>query len=351
MQRTDNRFFLILLAAVSVSLLLVLQPYFGAILWAVIAALLFAPINERLVRLLGGRRNIAATLTLLIIVFLVVVPALLLGMVMLREILAIYDTVKAGTFDLTQVVTQAQRALPHWMMDLLNRLGWSDFVAIRDQLTGGVAAAAQAIALKAVDFSQSAFGFVVALGVTLYLSFFLLRDGQRMASRVEQAIPLSPALCRALFAKIAAVMRATIKGSFVVAIAQGTIGGVVFAALGISAALLWGIAMGFFSLLPAIGSGLIWVPVAIYLFATGAIWKGAILVFCGLFVIGLVDNLLRPVLVGRETQLPDYVVFVSTLGGLSLFGFNGIVVGPVIAALFIAVWDIFAERQQGKAAG
>jgi predicted PurR-regulated permease PerM len=140
------------------------------------------------------------------------------------------------------------------------------------------------------------------------------------------------------------------KGSFVIAIVQGIIGGVIFSALGIGGALLWGIAMGFFSLLPAIGTGLIWVPVALYLFITGAFWKGAILVFCGLFVIGLVDNLLRPVLVGRDTQMPDYVVFISTLGGLELFGFNGIVVGPVIAALFIAIWDIFTESQQKKAA-
>jgi predicted PurR-regulated permease PerM len=140
------------------------------------------------------------------------------------------------------------------------------------------------------------------------------------------------------------------KGSFVIAIVQGVIGGVIFSLLGIGGALLWGIAMGFFSLLPAIGTGLIWVPVALYLFITGAFWKGAILVFCGVFVIGLVDNLLRPVLVGRDTQMPDYVVFISTLGGLQLFGFNGIVVGPVIAALFIAIWDIFTESQQKRAA-
>jgi predicted PurR-regulated permease PerM len=136
------------------------------------------------------------------------------------------------------------------------------------------------------------------------------------------------------------VIRATIKGSVIVAIVQGLIGGIVFWALGVEGALLWGVMMGLFSLLPAVGTGLVWVPVAIYLFAIGAIAKGLILVICGLFVIGMVDNILRPILVGRDTRMPDYVVLISTLGGLQLFGFSGIVIGPVIAALFIAIWNI-----------
>jgi predicted PurR-regulated permease PerM len=154
---------------------------------------------------------------------------------------------------------------------------------------------------------------------------------------------------RALMRQFVIVIRATIKGSIVVAILQGLIGGLVFGALGISGALLWGVMMGFFSLLPAVGTGLIWAPVAIYLLATGAIWKGLILIFCGMFVIGMVDNLLRPILVGRDTRIPDYVVLITTLGGLQLFGFNGIVIGPVIAALFIATWQIVIRTRSNEA--
>jgi predicted PurR-regulated permease PerM len=129
----------------------------------------------------------------------------------------------------------------------------------------------------------------------------------------------------------------------VVAIVQGIIGGVCFWAIGINGAMLWGILMGAFSLLPAVGTGIVWVPVAIFLLATGAIWQGLALVFCGVAVIGMVDNVLRPILVGRETRMPDYVVLISTLGGLDLFGFNGLIIGPVIAALFIAIWNIFTD--------
>ncbi|HUD27913.1 MAG TPA: AI-2E family transporter, partial [Novosphingobium sp.] len=106
--------------------------------------------------------------------------------------------------------------------------------------------------------------------------------------------------------------------------------------------------MGFFSLLPAVGTGIIWVPVAIYLFATGDTGKAAIVVFCGVFVIGMVDNVLRPILVGRDTRLPDFVVLIATLSGLELFGLNGFIIGPVIAALFIAVWNQHRDQRQAK---
>jgi len=134
----------------------------------------------------------------------------------------------------------------------------------------------------------------------------------------------------------------------VVAIVQGLIGGIVFWALGITGALLWGVLMGCFSLIPAVGTGLVWVPVALYLLATGAVAKAIILIFCGLFIIGMIDNLLRPILVGRDTRIPDYVVLITTLGGIDMFGFNGIVIGPVIAALFIATWNIVTRMRTGN---
>ncbi|ETI60966.1 membrane protein, partial [Sphingobium sp. C100] len=167
--------------------------------------------------------------------------------------------------------------------------------------------------------------------------------------RVAAAAPLRAGQRTALIEQFVIVTRATIKGSIVVAIVQGFIGGLVFWALGIQGALLWGVLMGGFSLLPAIGTAIVWVPVSIYLFASGAIWEGVVLVACGVLVIGMVDNVLRPILVGRDTRIPDYVVLISTLGGIEMFGFNGIVIGPVIAALFIATWNIFTRMRGADA--
>ncbi len=132
------------------------------------------------------------------------------------------------------------------------------------------------------------------------------------------------------------------------AAAQGALGGLAFWFLAIQAPVLWGVLMAFLSLLPAVGAGLIWAPVALYLLATGAVWQGVGLAAFGIGVIGLVDNVLRPVLVGKDTKMPDYVVLISTLGGMSLFGLTGFVIGPVIAALFIATWDLFAPHTHGR---
>jgi predicted PurR-regulated permease PerM len=175
----------------------------------------------------------------------------------------------------------------------------------------------------------------------LYLIFFLLRDGVYLTNIIIRAFPMGNQREKNLLLKVSEVIQSTIKGNFVVAALQGGLGGIMFWALGISAPLLWGVIMVFASLLPAIGAAIVWGPVALYLLLTGAYIKGIILVFVGAGVIGLVDNFLRPILVGRDTGLPDYMVLLTTLGGLSIVGLNGFVVGPLIAALFVSVWGIF----------
>jgi predicted PurR-regulated permease PerM len=134
-----------------------------------------------------------------------------------------------------------------------------------------------------------------------------------------------------------------------VAVLQGTIGGLSFWILGLPGALLWGVAMGVFSLFPSVGTGLVWVPVSVYLLASGSVWQGAALAALGFFVISSVDNLVRPILVGRDTRVPDYVILITTLGGFELMGFNGFVMGPVIAALFIAIWQVVGESRADQA--
>ena len=180
----------------------------------------------------------------------------------------------------------------------------------------------------------------------LYLLFFLLRDEDALFKRIRDAIPLHAEQQAAFLLKFTTVIRATVKGDMLVALLQGTLGGLIFWFLGISAPLLWAVVMAFFSLVPAIGAGLIWIPVAVYLLATGAIWQGMVLIAFGALIIGLVDNFLRPILVGKDTKMPDYVVLISTLGGIATFGLNGFVIGPVIAAMFIAAWDIFSASRQ-----
>lgn len=343
---TLARVFLLTLVAIStLAFVWLVAPFSGAILWAVIATVLFDPLNTRLLRAMPGRRNGAALATLLVITGVVVVPAMLLGAAILREVTGFYARVNSGEIDLGRVFADIQSQFPPWARSWLADVGLSDVSGLRARLGHGFASSFQMVAGHILNIGQGTFAFFLALGVMLYLTFFLLRDGHELARRIERALPLTVEQRAVLVTKFVAVIRATIKGSLIVALLQGATGALVFWALGIPGALLWGVAMGFFSLFPAIGTGLVWVPVTIYLLATGAIWQGAVLGACGFFVISSVDNIVRPILVGHDARMPDYVVLVATLGGFELMGFNGFVIGPVIAALFIAVWEIFGHAQ------
>lgn len=346
--RVEDRTFLVLVAVVSAALIWILIPMSGAILWGLIAAILFLPFNRRLLARFPHHRNSVALATLLLIIGTIIVPAIVLGVLVVEQVGSVYTELQTGQIGFSQYFDHGVRLLPGWARGLLERFGLADLGSVRDRLVASFMTSLQAIARQALSIGQSAFSFMVALGVMLYLTFFLLRDAEPLQRKIAAAVPLRAEQWHALAGKFATVVRATIKGSIVVGLAQGAIGGLVFWALGITGALLWGVLMAVLSLLPAIGTGLVWGPVAAYLVLSGAVTKGVILIFCGVFLIGTVDNILRPILVGRDTRMPDYVVLVSTLGGLQTFGFSGVVIGPVIAAMFIATWNIFT-RVRGAA--
>ena len=200
------------------------------------------------------------------------------------------------------------------------------------------------IAKNTVAFGGGAAHFLTNLALVLYIAFFLVRDGERLKGLLIRALPFGDHREERLFRKFAGVMRATVKGSLLVAMAQGALGGLIFWMLDIRAAVLWGVVMTLLSLIPVVGAALVWGPTAVYLLVTGHYWQGAILIAYGACVIGLADNLLRPVLVGRDTKLPDFLVLLSTLGGFMMFGMDGFVTGPTLAVLFVTVWQIFMEE-------
>lgn len=343
--------FLILLTLVSVAFFLVLWQFYGAILWAIAVTVVFRPVERRILARLRGHRNTAALLTLLLIIAIVIVPAILITITLIQEATHLYARIQSGDLNLGTWLQGLQASLPWWATSMLERVGMNDLGGIREQLSSGLAGRIEAVATQALNIGQGALSVVINLGVMLYLTYFLLRDGQTLTRLIGEEVPLPADIRKLLFGKFLTVMRATMKGSFVVAVVQGALGGLIFWGLGIHAPILWGVLMGFLSLLPAVGAGFVWVPVAIYLLAAGAMWQGVVLVLCGIFVIGLVDNLLRPILVGKDTRMPDFLVLIATLGGIVLFGFNGVILGPLIAAMFIATWHILTEqRRQAHAA-
>ncbi len=346
-QRTS---FYVLLALVTVAFIWLLLPYYTAVLWAVILAIIFFPVHTRLERWLRGRRSIAALLTVLMCICLVIIPAMIILGSLIQEGNSLYQRIRGNEIDLCAYLTRIHDALPAFINNWLNSLKLGGFAELRERISSGFMQASQTVAGSVLSFGQNTLQFFISFGIMLYLLFFLFRDGAELGRTIRHAIPLSDDYTRQFVDKFAAVVRATVKGNIIIAMIQGTIGGIAFWALGIEAALLWGVVMTFFSMLPAVGAALVWGPAAIWLILTGAWLKALILVFIGVLVIGLIDNLLRPPLVGKGTRLPDYVVLISTVGGISLFGINGFVIGPLIAALFIAAWSLFAQQQNAERA-
>ena len=342
--------FLLLLVVVTAAFLWVLTPFFGAVFWAVSMALLFNSTFRALLRRLGGRRNLAALLTLLLIVLIVVLPTVLISLSAANEISALVARVSAGDINFRSYAQQVLAARPQWLTDLMARFDMIDTQGMVEKFSNALLARGQAITSQALSIGQNALIFVVNLTVMLYLLFFFLRDGDQLSRMIRDAVPMERVHTHYLTAKFATVVRATIKGNVVVALAQGALGGLAFWALGIRGAVLWGSIMALLSLLPAVGAALIWGPVALYFLATGAVWQGVALLAWGMLAVGMVDNLLRPILVGKDTKLPDYVVLLTTLGGISLFGISGFVIGPTIAALFMAAWALFAREKAEHAA-
>ena len=340
----NNKVFLLLVVAVTLAFGAILWPYYEAIFWGITLAILFSPLQKFLLVRMPTRRNLAALITLLLCLLVVILPTALLSVSLLQEATHIYDRLRSGEIDFGNYFQQVVKALPTWASSALDRFGLTSVLDLEKKLSSVAVQGSQFIATRALNIGQNTFQFLVSLSVMLYLLFFLLRDGPDLTARIREAVPLEESYKRNLSDKFTTVIRATIKGNIVVAATQGLLGGFIFWALGVQGALLWGVLMAFLSLLPAVGAGLIWVPVAIYFFATGAVVNGAILTAFGVVVIGLVDNLLRPLLVGKDTKLPDYIVLISTLGGMALFGLSGFVIGPAVAALFIAIWDLFSRR-------
>ncbi|MDP9200069.1 MAG: AI-2E family transporter [Pseudomonadota bacterium] len=339
--------FTALVIAVSIAFIYLLLPFYSALLWAVVLAVLFLPLNRWLVRRLGGRRNTAAALTVLACACLVVIPGSLLLGILAQDANNFYQRISSGEFDPAATLERVGAALPQWLVNLFPMLDFGDFEALKERLRSGLSQISGFVAGRALNIGQGTARFFIGLGVMLYVLFFLFRDGTRLVGAIRDASPLSEHRTVQMMKKFGEVVRATVKGNFIIALLQGGVGGVAFWALGIEAALLWGVVMVVLSLLPAVGAFLVWVPVTVYLFMSGAVAKGLILLLIGALVISLIDNLLRPRLVGKDIGLPDYLVLVSTLGGLALFGMNGFVIGPLIAALFVTVWSPLAGPGRG----
>ncbi len=335
--------FLILLTLVSLAFISLLQGFMVALFWAVAFAILFAPLSERVRRVVGERDSLVSIVTVLVVTLLVVLPLIGIGFAVAAETARLLAEQGPGGIDFAGPVEKAMDLAKSIFPEATAKAEEFGFDpnGLRESLSSAAMVSGQWVASNAVKAGQGTLNFALSMFLMIYLLYFFLRDGAMITDRLVQVLPLGDVRERALFARFAQVVRATVKGTFVIGAVQGTIGGITFAFLGIEGAVLWGVMMALFSLLPAIGAALIWLPAAIMLAVNLDYTGAAILVAVGILGIGMADNLLRPLLVGRDTRMPDYLILLATLGGLGTYGISGLIIGPLIAALFITVWEMF----------
>ncbi len=337
-------FFLLIVLLITVAFFGLIGGFLFAVFWAVIFAILFYNRFEIFNRYFNGRKNLAAALTLLYIFLLVMVPLAVVTIVVINEAQDVAERINSSDVSLRERVAELQNSIP---IDdtFLSRYGLNT-IEVRNRITEFLTTGSQKIAGQAVTITQNFFGFIISFSLMLYVLFFFLRDGKELVRGLIWVLPIGDRQEWTLLRRFESVARATVKGSLLVALSQGVMGGLLFAAVGIDAAFLWGVLMVLAALLP-VGSVLVWGPWAAVMFFQGEYGRGIALVIVGACFIGLIDNILRPRLVGQDTKMPDYLVLLSTLGGLTWFGLSGFVIGPIIAALFVTCWQMLG-REYGE---
>ena len=330
--------FIFVLSLITILFAIILWNFFLPILWAIVLSILFYPLINYLINK-KYNPSLVSFLTIIVIVILVLIPGFIIFTVIGSESLLVLNKIESGEYNLGQLVNWFNALVPN-LIDRLDSIGLNTNQLIEQLNNIGVGATKFIVSLL-MSTGQNLLQFFLSFFIMIYLLFFFLRDGENIIKLCIESFPMDDNQERFLIEKFSTVIKATVKGTILIAIAQGSIGGLILLFLDIEGAILWGAMMALFSILPGIGASIIWLPIALALIFNGALLKGLILIISGIFIIGLIDNLLRPYLVGKETNLPDYLILLSTLGGITIFGLSGFIIGPVVTALFIALWSTF----------
>ncbi len=339
-QKVAKLFLLALALVISFIFYSMIKGFLVAVFFAAVFGGLAYPLFQRLTRWFRGRRSLASVTTVLLVFLLIILPLIGLVGIITAEALQVSQDVRPWL--------ERQMTQPDELDRLLERIPLVDQLApYKDQIqakAGELTAWVGTFMVNALAATGKGTAiFIFQLFIMLYAMFFFLLDGPRLLDKILYYIPLESKDEDRMVGKFLSVSRATLKGTLIIGIVQGALGGLSFWVAGIEGAVFWATIMAVLSIIPGVGTGLIWVPAVIYLFAAGDTGTAIGLTIWNAAVVGSVDNVLRPWLVGKDTQMPDLLILLGTMGGIVLFGAAGIVIGPVIAALFVTVWEIYGE--------
>lgn len=321
-----------------------LEPFLEVVLWAVVLVIVFFPVHRR-VRARVGSPGWSALLSCLLVIFVILVPLTLLTFAVINELgdfVRMLQPKQDGTGGAASAAGLLDPNSPYlgpvvrWVGQYFDVSKLVSPEAVAERLKG----VSGAIASRTLGVVGGVVGVVVEVFFVIFTMYYLFRDGERLRAAAYEMMPLSDEKAREIFDRTGEVISASVYGVLVIAVVQGVLGGLAFWVLGLPSPLLWGVVMIFLSMIPMLGAFIVWVPAALYLALTGEWGKAIMLAVWGALVIGSVDNFLRPKLVGERTRLHELLVFFSVLGGLQVFGVLGIVLGPVIVAITIALLDV-----------
>lgn len=334
-------FVLILVLSISALFVAVTWPFLKTLLLGAILAGLCRPLYRWMTRLVGGRRSLASALTLLVLFVLVAGPVSAFLGVVVKQALNVSEQAipwvqqhfgAASTFNIHD-----------WLVQRFPML--ADYVPSEEQIVENIGGAAKGaggfLVASASRMTAGTATFLLNLFVMIYAMFFFLKDGGAILEKIFYYMPLSHEDEARMLQRFVSVTRATVKGTLVIGLIQGALAGLAFWVAGIGGAAFWGTIMVVLSIVPGIGAALVWVPAVIYLFVTGQTTAGILLGAWCAAVVGTIDNVLRPTLVGKDAKMPDLLILLGTLGGLYLFGPIGFIVGPIVCGLFLTAWDIY----------
>ncbi len=342
--RLQRWFLLILALFITIGFYRVVEPFIISVLMAAILAGMTHPLLQWLVKKTRGRERTSAVLTVLAILVLIVAPTIFFVGMLTNEALNVSEAVGPWIQEQAQNPGAIELRFGTWARNL-PVVG--DLFPAREVILGKLGEIAGLIGGFLVNglgaATRGTFNFILQLCIMLYANYFFLRSGKEMLAKVMYLVPLESEQEDRLVSRFVSVTRATLKGTLVIGILQGVLAGLAFAVVGIEGAIFWGTIMAVLSVIPAVGAAIVWIPAVIYLFASSQILAGiGLLVWCGV-VVGSSDNILRPILVGKDTKMPDLLVLLSTLGGIGVYGALGVIIGPIVAALFLTVWELYGE--------
>ena len=331
--------FFVILGIVTILFLYLLQPFFFPIFWAAVIAGVFRPLYIRINGKLN-RPNLSTAILFLLIALIILLPAGIVGTLVFNESVQIYEKLSPDTKHMDRSIQRLINSIADNSLARLFHINKAMLIAKTTEVAQGIT---NYIFVHLTELTQNTLGLLVKFAIMLYTLFFFVRDGERFLRMVMKILPLGMGREKLLYERFIVTARSTLKVTLIIGGIQGTLGGIVFLVTDVEGALIWGLLMILMAIVPLVGCSIIWAPAGILMLLTGHIWEGILILAVGVLVISTVDNLLRPILIGQDVEMHPLLIFLSTLGGIILFGFSGFVIGPVITSLLIAIWEMYEE--------